>query len=334
VPFVSSGQFNASTGTGINDGLQIDLHGIADPAPGKSYYAWLMGDNNQSDTASIFLGKLTVTQGNVHFSYQNPQHDNLLAHYSNFLITEEDAQITPVGPSLDHSAWKYNASFPQMPDPTDTNRFSRLDHLRHLLAADPNLQALKLPGGLDIWMYTTMGRVSNLVGMARGDWDTKNTNDMRQQLTLILDYLDGKSLVQQDLPPTIPPPTNAPFDSVGLLGQQNQEPLGYLSHINTHLSGLTHAPGGTQTQSRQAIQINNHLNQVSQWLEQVRADAKRLLQMGPAQLLSQDGRLTLDDMKTQADYAYNGRLNQEGVRQIYIEIQQLATFEVQPYSGH
>jgi hypothetical protein len=36
-------------------------------------------------------------------------------------------------------------------------------------------------------------------------------------------------------------------------------------------------------------------------------------------------------MKTHADYAYNGGLNQEGVRQVYVDIQELATFEVQPY---
>jgi hypothetical protein len=176
-----------------------------------------------------------------------------------------------------------------------------------------------------------MGKVSALVGTARNDWDSSNTADMRQQLVLILDYLDGKFFVQQDLPPGIPPPANASFDSIGLLGQQNQVPEGYLSHIVRHLRSIAQAPDATQTLIQRAIQISSRLNQVQQWLARLHTDALHLLQMDPTQLLSQNARLTLDDMKTQTGYAYNGGLNQEGVRQIYGDIQGLATFEVQAY---
>jgi protein tyrosine kinase len=329
--FLNSGQLNGTNDIGINDELHIDLHNISDPPPGKSYYAWLLEDSNQSDSQAILLAKLTVTQGSVHSTYKDLQHNNLLGQYSRLLITEEDASMVPVGPSPDTSTWKYFAQLPQTPDPKDKNHFSILDHLRHLLAADPDLQAGNLPGGLDIWLYRTTGKVSDIAGTARSDWDNQSTADMRQQLVLLLDYLDGRSLVQRDLPPNTALPTIASFDSIGLLGQQNQLPQGYLAHIDTHLRSIAQAPDVTQPMSQQAIQISNHLNLVRQWLEAVHADALRLLRMDSAQLLSQDAKLTLDDMKTHADYAYNGGLNQEGIRQIYSDIQRLATFEVQPY---
>ncbi len=329
--FLNSGQVNGTNNLGINDGLHIDLHNIADPSPDKSYYAWLLEDSDQSDSQAIFLGKLSITQGNVLLNYEDLQHHNLLEQYSRLLITEEDASMVPVGPSPDTSTWKYSATLPQTSDPKDRNHFSILDHLRHLLAADPDLQARNLPGGLDIWLYRIMGKVSAIAGTARGDWDNQSTTDMRQQLILILDYLDGNTLVRQDLPPNTLPPTNASFDSIGLLGQQNQLPQGYLAHIDTHLRSITQAPDVTQTMSQQATQISKRLNPVRQWLETVHADALRLLKMGPGQLLSPDAKLILDDMKTHADYAYVGGLNQEGVRQIYAEIQKLATFEVQTY---
>lgn len=171
--------------------------------------------------------------------------------------------------------------------------------------------------------------LSGLAGRARDDWNSQGPGDIRQQL--ILDYLDGNSLVQQDLPPNTALLTSASFDSIGLLGKQNRLPQGYLAHIDTHLRSIAQAPDVTQPMSQQAIQISNHLNLVRQWLEVVHADALRLLRMDSAQLLSQDAKLTLDDMKTHADYTYNGGLNHKGVHQIYSDIQGLATFEVQPY---
>jgi serine/threonine protein kinase len=46
--FVSSGQISDHSNQGLNDGLIIDLQNIPDPAPSKSYYAWLLGDKTNS----------------------------------------------------------------------------------------------------------------------------------------------------------------------------------------------------------------------------------------------------------------------------------------------
>ena len=70
-------------------------------------------------------------------------HNNLLANYGHFLVTEEDASPPPITPSLDITTWRYSAAFPTTPNPADTvNHFSLLDHLRHLLAQDPKLKAV------------------------------------------------------------------------------------------------------------------------------------------------------------------------------------------------
>src|SRR5207253_4185034 len=49
VYFLSSGKLYANNNQGIYDEVLIDLHHIAAPDPGKSYYAWLLSDANKSD---------------------------------------------------------------------------------------------------------------------------------------------------------------------------------------------------------------------------------------------------------------------------------------------
>src|SRR6266852_6791832 len=107
--FLSSGQFDTGTAQGIADELQIQLQHIPNPQPGKSYYAWLLGDRNPHTealplepppqfTLPLLLGRLTVNNGNVSFFYPGtPQHDNLISVASRTLTTEEDTNGTPRG---------------------------------------------------------------------------------------------------------------------------------------------------------------------------------------------------------------------------------------------
>jgi hypothetical protein len=79
------------------------------------------------------------------------------------------------------------------------------------------------------------------------------------------------------------------------------------------------------------------MNDVQSLLEHVRMDAKQLLMMSDAQLLSQTSLLMLDDLETQAFYAYTGQIDpatnqlQSGVVQIGYDLERLATLDVTPY---
>ncbi|HZR40100.1 MAG TPA: protein kinase, partial [Ktedonobacteraceae bacterium] len=91
--FVSSGILSQSSNQGIADKIQVDLQNLPDPQAGKSYYAWLLNDND-SDTGPlpILLGALTIKNGRADITYPgDTQHNDLLANYSRLLVTEENA---------------------------------------------------------------------------------------------------------------------------------------------------------------------------------------------------------------------------------------------------
>jgi len=336
---LSSGQVNEQSSQGINDELQVDLGHLSLPAHGKAFYAWLLSDKKVTEPTSILLTTLTVTNGGVQFHYTgDAAHTNLLEYYSRFLITQEDASPTPIAPSLDQRNWRYYAELPQIVNPADN--FSLLDHLRHLLAKDPTLESLSLPGGLDIWLFRNTQKVTEWTGSARDCWQGHDTACIHSNLVRILDYLDGKVYVQTDVPAGTPNLVNPRIAPVALLefDPQNQNPPGYLYHINKHLRGIIQAPGVTPEQRQLAAQISTELNTVTNWLEQVRQDAKKLMAISQVQWLSPASLSILNDMETQASYAYTGQLdpntnqNQGGVLQIHHDIERLATFDVTAYT--
>jgi hypothetical protein len=339
--FLSSGQVTGDSDQGIDDEVQIDLHDLAQPAPGKSYYAWLLSDQNSSDTQSIFLGNLPVSQGTAHVLYTGDTvHTNLLAITSRFLITEEDASPPPVSPSPDYSTWGYFGEFPQTPAPNDPNHYSFLDHLRALLASDPTMNDLELPGGLNSWFYTNTSTLIESTVSARDTWEgSKNLNLVRSQAINILSYLDGLSFLQQDMPPDTPTPTLSRLATVGLLDMNNpdQGPSSYLSSIIYHLTGLIDAPGSPPTLRKSAASILTALSNVRAWLEQLHEDARQIAGMTNDQL-SQSGSLALlNNMVEEANYAYAGQADpttgaiKEGVIWIHDSLQALASLEVTQY---
>jgi eukaryotic-like serine/threonine-protein kinase len=337
--FVSSNQINLTSNAGSNDEFQISLKNIPAPAAGKSYYAWLLPDKSNSEGASLLLGKLSVNNGAINFLYPgDSQHTNLLGITSQFLITEEDSNVTPTVPSPDQSTWRYYAAIPQTPGPGNPP-YSLLDHLRHLLAKDPELQAVGLQGGLNVWTNRNIQQVLAWSEDARNDWDTQNFSSVNRKAIQILDYLDGSSEVAQDVPAGTPIMTDPKIAQIGLLQfNQLQNPPGYLNHIALHLNGVLSSPGSTQYQRQLATQINTGIDNEQTWLGQVRKDAVQLAHMNNTQLAQQSTLMIINDMVTQATNAFNGYNNpstgklDEGYTQIYLQVQKLATFDVKPYS--
>ncbi len=339
--FVSSGQLNDKGIPGINDELQMNLQNMSAPAAGKSYYAWLLNDKNQTPMTAILLGTLSVMHGTVHFLYKgDPQHTNLLEVTSRILITEEDASRAPINPSSDFSTWRYYAELPQEPDPNDkVHHFSMLDHVRSLLAEDPMIGGIGIHGGLTFLLLRSTGKVVEWANSARDDQQENATNLMRAHFIRILDTLDGQANVQADVPPGTPLVLPAP---IALLGPdtsvvQSQTSADYLHLVSSHLNAIAQASNITPAKRQLAARINAALNDVRTWLEEVRQDAKKLILMTDSQLLSQESLTLLDDMVTQGFYAYVGRLDpttnevQSGVVQINYDTERLATFDIIPF---
>ena len=348
--FLNSGQLDANGPQGINDELQIDLAHVSDPAAGKSYYAWLIGDRSQSEAAPVLLGRLTVSQGNMHFLYRgDPQHTNLLAFVSRFLITEDNANSPTGNPLIDTSIWRYYAEIPQLPSPTDQLHFSMLDHLRHLLVESPELKLRGLHGGLAFWLARNTSTVEQLAASARDAWQNKDTASIRDQVIRLLDYIDGSALARTDAPPGTPLLAKAHEVQVALLGPapgnadpagyvySNETPPGYVYLIGEHMNGAIQSPQTTPEQRQLAVRINGGLDDLRRLLGQVYQDAKQLVGMTGAQLLQTSSLSILNDMATQAQYAYAGQLNQStgqaegGALWIYGNLQRLATFDVRQY---
>ncbi len=348
--FVNSGQLNENSAQGLNDELQIDLSGMPDPSVGHSYYAWILSDKNQSESAPVLLGRLAVNHGNVHYLYMGDQrHTNLLAVVSRFLITEDSTNTPSNNPLIDTSTWRYYGEIPQTPSPLDKLHFSMLDHLRHLLVESPELRIRGLHGGLALWFVRNIATISGLANGARDDWHRNDAQSIHNQAVRILDYLDGVSYVHTDVPPGTPllaDPRNAQIALVGPTpnnpdppgyGYNDESPPGYVYLIGIHMDGAIQSPQTTPDQRKLAIQINAGLDNVKRLLESVFRDAKQLSGMRSIQLLHPSTLSILNDLVTQAQNAYTGQLNPStgqsggGAIWIYGNLQRLATFDIRQY---
>jgi hypothetical protein len=340
--FTSSGQLNPTSSQGLNDEVHVDLDGLTPPASGKSDYAWLLPDTSHNEQQPVLLGTLQIRGGSAHLTYTSPDHTNVLATYSHFLVTEQAANVEPVIPSLDPATWRIAGSIPDTPTPGDANHYSLLSHLRHLLAKDPTLEFIGLSGGLDIWLYRNVGKILEWSSAARDDWAGGQASLalMRRQIDRVLDYLDGVNFVWRDAPPSTPFLVDPEAGRIGLLEfDEGQNPPPYLAHIDLHLVGYSHSPGVTPDQKRLANQIDAMLIAVTALLWKVHADAALLAKMSNTALLAPQALSLLNDMYTNANDAFVGQPDlatgsvQGGVSQIHDELQRLATIEVSRVTG-
>jgi hypothetical protein len=345
IAFLSSGQLSENSSQGINDEVVVNLTNVPSPAPQKRYYAWLLGDKNQSDTRSLLLGSLTVSGGKANLLYDGDQkHANLLLLTSRFLVTEEDAAIAPIAPSPDYSTWRYYGEIPQIPinTPDNTKHYSFLDHLRHLLASDPAFDQIGLAGGLNNWLYRNTSKVLEWTTSMREPWeDSRDVGFVRRQTIRVLDYLDGASFVQRDLPPNTPLLVNERLARVGLLEVTGptQDPPGYLTHIVHHLNGLLQTPENSPERRKMVAAIVSAMNNAKYWLSQLREDARKIVKMSDEQL-RQPATLTLiNNMIDNATHAYGGEADpaggsrREGVNWVHEHMQLLAAFDISTYTA-
>lgn len=340
--FVSSGLLSSNPDTaavqGITDELEVRLENVPQLPPGKGYYAWLLNAKSQSWLPiALNTAPLIVNNGTLTLAYAgDAQHSDLLATNSRFLITEGDIATPPLNP--DAASLVYYAAFSEVQHPFGTEKFSLYDHLRHLLANDPKVAAVGLTGGLDIWLYRNTEKMLEWAGSARDAAlpATQNLPFLRRQLTRMIDYLDGSTYtqLQRDLPGQ-PLLVNPAIAKIGLLtfDTVNQDPPGYLYHIEKHLHEVATLPESTPMQKALALRIDQGLNAVDAWDHTIRTDVLTLFQMSNAELAGSKASSLLNEIATLANQAFVGQVDPlgqvtDGVIQVHYAIQSLATFDV------
>nr|BBH85910.1 hypothetical protein KTC_06610 [Thermosporothrix sp. COM3] len=346
ISFISSRQLSERSNQGISDQIVVELSNMPAPAPGKRYYAWLLGDKNNGDNRTVRLGVLDIKDGKTRFFYKGDQnHTNLLAFTSRFLITEEDATVAPVAPSPSFDTWRYYGEFSQVPIklPEEGKEYSYLDHLRHLLASDPTLDKLELPGGLNVWFYRNVSKIMEWSTSMRDSWEARQDPDfIRRQTARILQYLDGSLFVKRDLPSNAPLLVDERLSHIGLLevAGPTQDPPCFFTHMMTHLNGLLQSPGAASTLRKDATAMVAALNNINGWLQQVRTDAKTLINMKDGQMKQGNTTLSLiNNMIANATNAYSGQQDpasgemKQGVTWLYNNMQSLATMDIAPYKA-
>jgi eukaryotic-like serine/threonine-protein kinase len=335
--FTSSGEVASQGPSGMDDTVHVILSHLPAPPAGEHYYGWLLSDKTQAETQSTSLGKLTFNNGSATLSYTDPQHQNLLADNSRFLVTlDDDRNGAPLDPITTHSTWRYFAEFPDTPGSDGT---TGLTHLRHLLTNEPTLQRFKLNGGVAFWF---LQNVEEIQRWSKESIDNGNFTNRRQKVINILYILHGQC-ANQDL-------QNAPAGAIRkpdvgiettqiplLECPQNPDPAGgYVRHTLFHLNGLIQSPGATADQKQLAAQITREMDDVNANLEQILKDDQKLVLTDNAHFDTAPER---QDIGLQISDALSGWVDPNthvihpGAAIIYEQIQSLATFDVQPYTG-
>ncbi len=349
--FSSSGAASGTNNLGINDTFQIHLTNVPAPTTGTLYYAWLLPDQMQTEASARALGTLAVSGGvaTLPAPYVDPQHSNLIATFSRFLVTQEPSSPAPQSPALNTALWRYYALLPQTSPISDCqgaiNQLSVLCHLRHLLSNDPELMQVNLQGGLNYWF---LNNVKELQKWATEAVDHGVAADVRHKIVDILYLVDGDSCVTQDLLHGAPGADNTPDDSnittfaaIALMDcAQTPNAPGYLSHIHNHLNAMVQSPGVQHDQVVLASQIGTELNSVNAWLQQLQSDARQILAMDDAHLVQSDGQAKRSELEALATDVLSGGTDpatgslDKGAASISDQIQQLATLDVMVFSVH
>lgn len=329
-PAVTGRVYFESDASGPNDILHIDMKALPNPAAAMGYYAWIVG---QSNAAPVLIGNLPIHAGAVQFVYAGTsQHQDLLASASRILITEENTNLTPTQPS---SHALYYVNLPQTPLPNDPQRLSLLDHLRHLLSNVPGAspQDSRIDGGLSDLLFRNTSKTWLWAGNSSDYWngnpsDQHTLQFIHSQLAHISDVMEGLNIDSHD----------AQIARIGLLIQHSGSSV--LDSMLAHLQAIAKAPEASPAQTALASQIAQSLTQMSKIMQQVDQDAGQLNSMDPQHLASQQAHVLLQQMSNLANILYNGQFDpvtnqllQKGASQVHADIQQLASFSLQVFSG-
>ncbi|WP_126549470.1 hypothetical protein [Dictyobacter kobayashii] len=293
------------------------MQNIANPAQGKSYYAWLQTDKQ----AFIPLGELPIHNKNIDFTYPGDNnHSNLIAYTQGIQITLETAGSTPKAPSNNIA---YQANF----------AVTTLAEIKNILYATPDLPQ---KSSVVVNMFDAIKSMNDkATSVVDSIQQTKDYNLARRQSTRLIEIIDGTQYAREsgDLPAALPPQLNSP---IGLLSSPNQQ--GYLDILDKHLDNLKTAAGNNANLLQRIQNAKNGLQDLRGWLQQMRQNDVQLLKTN--NLASNNNLSAALQLKQLAAYAYTGRTippdtapkptpGSAGALQTYVEVQYMAALDLQ-----
>jgi hypothetical protein len=275
-----SSSLNAQT-QGITDTVKITLKGLATPAQGLQYDAWLVNEQQEQTTP---LGKLTPQRQEFALTYTD-QMQNLLGLGDTILVTQEQDNATlPTGKDL------FTARFPPM----------AFIHIKHILLAFPTT-----PGqtGLLLGLLQQARQAEAQAILLNGFASSRNPAAVTCAAQSLLNIIEGQHGQHYQHLPAQCSGLNVTIsgDGFGLLGAG-----GYISLAAQHASLASQAADATSNIKSHARLVETCLNNVSGWITTVDNDA--------LSLLSNPNDLTkIQEITALSDHAINGvDLNNNG----------------------
>lgn len=351
------GQSDSTGMQGINDEVRINLQNFPMPAAGKRYYAYLLGDRNQSSPYWVALGPLTLTHGSIDVLLpRQGQPTDLLQNTSRFLLTEEDARNAGGNPFVDQTTWRYYAEIAQ--EPSSSGGLRVIDYMRDMLAQAPELTAIKTTGGLSPWLLRDVEEIAGWSTFARDYWKSTTTLFIRQQLVNILYYLDGECAQAhlQSVPSATPTtPSDAIFaqnarfallnpcaaqaqaQPVNLKAMFGNAPDDALDHLLFYMQAVLRAPGISAQNRASVQQAIGVVGNLKTWLAQLRVDILQIINLNDEQFTQPATLKVLGDIADQARFAFAGHTDevtrnvQPGASWLFDNLQLLASFDIAQY---
>lgn len=309
---------------GHDDTLHVELQGLATPAQGQVYAAWLELQNGQLRS----LGDLPFANGSINQVYSGDgSHTNLISIAQGLAITLENTGSSLQSPA---GAMLYEGRFEQVSLPYIKNLLYRISGF---------------PGseGIVASMLDTLNSINDKTGSISDSLQgTRDYGLVWRQAIRIIQLIDGSQYASTsgDLPANDPGQLSAP---IGLLSSPAQ--TGYLDAIYQQAGKIYSTSHDTATRQH-AKNVQNAITDLRGWIQSMRQNDIQLLKLlgqpTPAMSATAPSSTMLKlafQLQQTSTYAYTGRvippnesalptLGSAGATQAYSEAQYLATLDM------